>query len=237
MEIGAKSHEDMQQQMAKDMTTMRRELQENRSKQKISSESRTKMEMEVMAARMEATKAENEVVKMTEWCREIDVKMTQTNADNQKFKQERNELDRDYKKLRMKHVELEESIAKKSAANEAYQKDMAKLEREGLAQTRTLRLQLQAAEQEAQELKIQVPLLQKELLDGKGSFEKMQGSTNETVNGLLEELRNTEDALSTERRKSQLEIDTMRGKVCLCFSVSLSLCLSVPLCICLSLLR
>jgi len=213
MELGARSHEDMQQQMAKDMTTMRRELQENRTKSKISSESRTKMEMEVMNARMEATKAENEVVKMTEWCREIDVKMTQANADSQNLKLERNDLDRDYNKLKLKHVEMEESVSKKSAANEAYQKDMAKLEREGLAQTRTLRLQLQASEQEAQEMKVQIPLLQKELLDGKGSFEKMQGSTNETVNGLLEELRNTEDALSTERRKSQLEVDTMRSKV------------------------
>ncbi len=213
MEIQAKSHEDMQQQMAKDMTTMRRELQENRSKAKITSESRTKMEMEVMNARMEATKAENEVIKMTEWCREIDTKMTQANVDIQKYKTERNELDRDYKKLKIKQVEIEESISKKNTANEQLVKDMAKLEREGLSLTRTMKLQLQASEQECNELKVTVPLLQKELFEGKKSYEKLQNSTNETVNGLLEELRNTEDTLSSERKHGNHDVDTYRRKI------------------------
>ena len=213
MGIQTKSHEDMQQQMARDMTTMRRELQEHRNKQKIGAESRTKMEVETMNARMEATKAENEVVKMAEWVREVELKMAQLQTEMQKTKTERNELDRDHKKLKMHSVELEEQITKKTTANEMLTKDMAKLEREGLVETRRMRLALQVAEQELGELKVMVPMLQKELMDGKHSFSKLQGSTNETVNGLLEELRRTEDSLSAERRKTQQDADNYRRQI------------------------
>jgi hypothetical protein len=49
-----------------------------------------------------------------------------------------------------------------------------------------MRVQLQAAEAELGEVKPMVQLLQKELSDGKSSFQRMQGSTNDTVNGLLQ---------------------------------------------------
>ena len=117
-EIAVKQHEEMQQQMAKDMTTMRRELQDMRNKQKISAESRTQMEKETMAARLEATKAETEVNKVTEWCKELDLKMNKSSEELRAVKGERSELDKDYKKLKMKAVELEENLTKKAAAHE-----------------------------------------------------------------------------------------------------------------------
>ncbi len=83
-----------------------------------------------MAARLEATKAENEVNKMTEWCKELDGKMERSAEELRKVKSERLEIDKDYKKLKTKNVELEESLAKKGAAHERMTKDMAKLERE-----------------------------------------------------------------------------------------------------------
>lgn len=56
-------------------------------------------------------------------------------------------------------------------------------------------------------------LLEKELSEGRSSFGKLQGSTNSTVNGLLEELRATEDALSLERRRGSSELELARGRV------------------------
>ena len=213
MGISAKSHEEMQQQMARDMTAMRRELTEYRNKQKIGAESRTKMEMETMNARMEATKAENEVIKMTEYVKDVEGKMSQMQMEMQQVKQDRSELNREHNKLKMRAVELEEQITKKTTANEMLTKDMSKLEREGLVETRRLRLALQVAEQELGELKTTVPLLQKEMMESKNAFAKMQSSTNETVNGLLAELKNTEDALSSERRRTQQEADNYRRQI------------------------
>ena len=213
LEIATKSHEDMQQQMARDMTTLRKELQDMRNKQKIYGESRTKMEMETMNARLEATKAENELNKLSEWSKEVEAKLSAEKEESRKWKKEATEHERDLKKAQMKRVELDEGIAKKQAAIEKLTKDMQKLEREGLVEVRRMRVTLQAAEQELAEVKPLIPLLQKELADSKTAFERQQASTNDTVNGLLEELRNTEDTLSAERKKATHDADTYRYKL------------------------
>jgi chromosome segregation ATPase len=213
LEIASKSHEDMQQQMAKDMTTLRRELQDMRNKQKIHSESRTKMEMETMNARLEATKAENEANKAIEWAKEVEHKLENSQEEARKYKKESHEHEREFKKTQLKRVEAEEAVAKKNAAIERLTKDMAKLEREGLVEVRRMRVSLQAAEQEVAEVKPLIPLLQKELADTKSAHERTQTSTNETVNGLLEELRNTEDALSAERKKNGNDAEQYRYKL------------------------
>ena len=49
--------------------------------------------------------------------------------------------------------------------------------------------------------------------DYKIAYEKLQSSTNATVNGLLEELRNTEDALSGERKRNSREVEKYQLKV------------------------
>lgn len=213
LEIATKSHEDMQQQMARDMTTLRKELQDMRNKQKIHNESRTNMEMETMNARLEATKAENELNKVSEWAKEVEMKLNAEKEEARRWKKEATEHERDLKKVQMKRVELEEGLAKKQAAVERLTKDMQKLEREGLVEVRRMRVSLQAAEQEVSEMKPLIPLLQKELADSKSAFERQQTSTNDTVNGLLEELRNTEDTLSAERKKAGHDVDTYRYKL------------------------
>ncbi len=76
-----------------------------------------------------------------------------------------------------------------------------------------MRVALSAAEAELAEVKPMVQLLQKELTDGKASFQRMQGSTNDTVNGLLQELKDTEDALSQERRARATSDEAHRYKV------------------------
>ena len=213
LEIAQKSHEDMQQQMARDMTTLRKELQDMRNKQKIAGESRTKMEMETMNARLEATKAENELNKLSEWVKEVEAKLAAEKEEARRWKKQATDSERDLKKAQMKRVELEEGIGKKQSAIERLTKDMQKLEREGLVEVRRMRVNLQAAEQEVAEVKPLIPLLQKELADSKVAFERQQASTNDTVNGLLEELRNTEDTLSGERKKASHDIDTYRYKL------------------------
>ena len=65
-------------------------------------------------------------------------------------------------------------------------------------------------EQELNEVKPLIPLLQKELAETKAAHERTQASTNETINGLLEELRTTEDTLSGERKKQGHDLEQYR---------------------------
>ena len=99
----------MQQQMARDMTTLRKELQDMRNKQKIAGESRTKMEMETMNARLEATKAENELNKLSEWVKEVEAKLAAEKEEARRWKKQATDSERDLKKAQMKRVELERS--------------------------------------------------------------------------------------------------------------------------------
>ena len=129
--------------------------------------------------------------------------------------------------------EAEEAIVKKQAALERMTKDMAKLERDGLVEVRRMRVNLQVAEQELNEVKPLIPLLQKELAETKAAHERTQASTNETVNGLLEELRTTEDTLSGERKKQGHDLEQYRYVYI--FSILFLSCLALSLL--LSLLR
>jgi len=109
-------------------------------------------------------------------------------------------------------------------------RDMEQVERDGLMEVRRLRVQLNSAEQEVNEvggppglsrgeraptdrdcrmyvcvrvcaqLRQTVPILQRELQESKSHLTKMQSSSSSSVAGLLQELKAAEDALSRERR-------------------------------------
>ena len=212
-EMIKKNHEAMQNEMGNDMTSIRREIQEHRTKSKIMTENKSKMEMELMTVRLEMTKQESEMSKMSEFVKEVEVKMHDNNEAMKKSKLDSEHAKAEEKRLGRKIVELEESMAKKSVALDKATKEIGKMEREGLAETRRLKVSLANAEQELAELRPVIPMLQKELADGKASFAKLQASTNSTVNGLLEELRNTENALSQERKVAQHATEKSHNKL------------------------
>ena len=213
LEMQQATLQEMQSRMAGDMTTIRRELQDSRNKAKIMAESRTKMELETMQARVEATKSENEAAKMADWVREVEAKLQAAQEQHKKLDNEHREASKENKRQKLKIVDLEENVAKKTAAIEKLTKDVSRAEREGQVEARRLRVQLSGAEQEIAELKPTLVLLEKELSEGRSSFGKLQGSTNSTVNGLLEELRATEDALSAERKRGSSELELARLKI------------------------
>ncbi len=212
-EMNKKNYEEMQQQMGKEMTAIRREIAEYRTKGKLQSEAKTAMEMELMTVRLDYTKQENELHRMSEWIKDSDVKIAAANEQTQLAKQEAAQAIEEQKKLKSQIIELNETVAKKTVQLEKVSKDIGKVEREGLAETRRLKVTLAAAEQELSELRPVIPMLQKELSEGKANFAKLQQSTNSTVNGLLEELKNTENALSHERKKNVTDAEKNHARM------------------------
>ncbi len=87
-EMNKKNYEEMQQQMGKEMTAIRREIAEYRTKGKLQSEAKTAMEMELMTVRLDYTKQENELHRMSEWIKDSDVKIAAANEQTQLAKQE-----------------------------------------------------------------------------------------------------------------------------------------------------
>lgn len=208
-----RAHSDMQQQMVKDVNTLKRDNQELRGKIKLMVEGKGKMDMDMMAARLELTRAENEIVRLAEWSKDVELKLQATEEQVKAAKAETDSVNAEYRKGKAKIVDLEETLAKKNNNLEKQMRELGRLEREGLAEARRLRLQLSGAEREVIEQQAARNSLEKELVDGKASFARLQQSTNSTVNGLLAELKSTEDALSSERKKSHNEIEICHAKI------------------------
>lgn len=213
LENATRAHEDMQQQMLKDVTALKKENNELRSRAKLMTEGKNKTDMDMMSMRLELTSAENEVARMAEWCKDVELKIQVAEEERKMSKAEIEEAVAETRKTRAKLVDVEEVLAKKTTSLEQHSKELGRLEREGLAEARRLRLQLAAAEREVNEMKAQMEQMTKEVADGKASFLRLQQSTNSSVSGLLDELKATEDALSHERKRSQLEAETFHTKV------------------------
>jgi len=63
------------------------------------------------------------------------------------------------------------------------------------------------------QLRQTVPLIQRELTEAKANVSKMQSSSTSSVSNLLQELKNAEDALSRERRKTQSVSDEQHSRL------------------------
>ena len=151
--------------------------------------------------------------RMQEWVKEQEQRLQSSTETIKQHKNDAQEAIKEARSAKHKVHELEENYNKVKVQLDNANKATNKIEREAIAETKRIKLQLAQAEAEINELKPIIPMLQKELAEGKANFAKLQASTNSTVNGLLEELRATEDALSKERKKSQNDIEAHHSKI------------------------
>ena len=213
IEISKKNQDDFKDHMGRDVIVLKRELQEHKQKLQLSNELKTKMEVELMQSKVELTRAENEMGRMQEWVKDQENRMQTTAETIKQHKHDAQEAIKEARSAKNKISELEDNYNKTKIQLENANKATNKIEREAMAETKRIKLQLAQAEAEINELRPIIPMLQKELAEGKANFTKLQTSTNSTVNGLLEELRATEDALSKERKKSQNDIESHHSKI------------------------
>lgn len=213
LEDSNRSSEDVHQQLSKEVIAMRKEIQESRMKSKIVSESKTKIEMELISVRLELSRSESEVQRQNEAIKVIEAN-TQTYINKLNIAHSEMEAMNELaKSLKHKVSELENNIQRKNEAIDELTKDIEHVEQESLADMRRLRLQLSNADQELNELRPMLAMLQKELGDSKAIVAKQHSSSNSAVNNLLEELRATEDALSKERKKALVESENHHAKL------------------------
>lgn len=214
MELTIKSHEEMQQKISKEVVTYKREAQELKSKLALANDVKNRMEMEMMAVRVEFTKVENEAQHYKEVvCRDLEHRAGHA---GEHLRQTQGELEQSLSEIRrqkMAIVELEENLDAKSSALEKLNKECNRIKREETTESKKLKLQLTTNEQKLLECTTTITMLQKELGDGQVSYHKLQTTSNQTISGLLEELRHTEDLLSTERKKFQYENETACAKI------------------------
>lgn len=213
LDVSTRAHEKMQQQMAEEVTALKRENREQKMKIGLMSDSKARSDQEMMTLNVEMTRSENEIGRMRELLREAEGKLQSMQEKIVASRNEAESVTQNYNRSKVKVVELEESLVKKNKLIEKQAKDITKLERDGISEVKRLRLLLATSEHELIELKPLVSSLQKEISDGKAAFARLQSSTAVSVNGLLEELRSTEDALSTERKKNQSDIEGYHSRI------------------------
>lgn len=148
MELVQAQNLEMQEHMSRDVSQIKRENQDYRGKIKLQNEIKTKMEMELMNVRVDLTRAENEVGKMSDWCKEMEVKIKiaedNLNKSHVELEFNRNEIIR----LNNKVNELDDTLLKKQLIIDKSNKDMVKFEKDQFAEIRRIKLQLKSAETE-----------------------------------------------------------------------------------------
>jgi chromosome segregation ATPase len=212
-EISLKAQEDSQAKLLKELSAVRQDLSDTRSKAKISQESKNKTEIEIVNVRQELSHLESEFLKLQEYNRTLAANNTAVTEKLQTAITAGEHANEQVSKLRSRIKEMESQMEDKSSAIERLNMDVVEIEKEGLMEIRRLRVQLNSAEQEINELRPMIPILQKELADSKANFSRVQNSSSSNVNNLMEELRVAEDNLAKERKKNQSVVDGHTSKI------------------------
>lgn len=175
-------------------------------KAKIVLENKTRVEMEVITVRGELTRLEADLQRSMEQSKSLETHLSSAKEQLSTSLSTIEQLTESCNKYKGLNIELDETVQRKNKAIESLKEDMVKMERDSLIEIRRLRLQMTSAEQEINELRPIIPLLQKEASDTKANALKLQANNSGTVNGLLEEVRKAEDNLNKERKKLQSEV-------------------------------
>lgn len=197
---------EIHQQLNNEINNMRREVHEQRSKMKIAAESKILVDKELITMHASMTRLENELQKQNENQRMKENMQREAEQKMQAARLEADTVNENCKHLKNVITELEATLQRKLQTIEELNGNVTQLERDGLMEMRRMRLQLSSAEQELNELRPMVAMLQQDAADKQVAVNKLQSTTSGTVKGLLEELRASEEALSQERKRSQAEV-------------------------------
>ena len=206
VEMLKKSHDDMQLQMARESANTRRELQEARDKMKLMQESKSKTDTETMRVRLDQTRLENETARLKEIIKDHEMKAGATSEEMADLRSELAKIGELYRTSKARVIDFEQKDLRRDKKVEQAMEELARGENQHKMEQRRLRVTISNLETENGELRELVGRVQKESADAKANLIKLQSSTQNTINGLLEELRSTEESLSKERRKSQEQI-------------------------------
>lgn len=209
----AKRYETKVQQREEELFHWRREGQELRAQLHRLMESHTQLEGKVLQSQRELLQQEKEIHRLQSTCRDSETKEKSFDTREQQWKQEKEDLQERLKKLQQQLVQSEESSQQYQKQGQHWQQEKAHQEQEFQAEIRRLRLQVLQKDQELQEVRPLLPMLQKELQESQSQYGKLQQSSHASVSSLLEELKATEDGFSQARKQWEKEIESWRMKV------------------------
>ena len=208
------SREELQQQSSQELSSLRRELQDQRVRVKHLSEAKAVMEVDMVNSRMQLQKCEEELSRMRDRSDMLGMKLSNMVGDSEASKQAARDEARAAKhkteELHSKVGYLEDMLSKQRIEMERVMHDYSRANQDGFNDNLRLKSQVEAYDSELAELRPMLPLLRKENAEIKHRFEKLQASSGSTVNSLLEELKIAEGALSSERKRTQLEAESYR---------------------------
>ena len=213
IELLKRSHDDMQLQMARESAAMKQELSDSRGKMKLMQESKSKTDTETMRVRLDQTRLENETARLKEIIKDHETKGAAAAQDLVDIRSELAKVNELYRNSKARVIDFEQKDLRRDKKVEDAMEEMARMENQHKMEQRRLRVARENMESEANELRGMLSRVQKEAADAKANLTKVQTSSNSTINGLLEELKKTEETLSKERRKGQSEIMEYHSRI------------------------
>ena len=213
LSIKSEMSENMEGRFANESAAVKRELKEANNKCNQLSEAKSKLEMEVVEKRLAITKSESEVERWKNAAAEMESRLHSMGAEINAGREKIAKVTQSYNDLKLRFVETEESCHSKEKHIETLSLDISKLEREGFAEARGLRVSTKAMSIEISDLKAQTEMYRKEIEDTKAALSKLQSSSCASINALLEELTCAEDVFASYRKSSQEELNDSHTKL------------------------
>jgi chromosome segregation ATPase len=206
-EFSVNAYNEMEEKLSNEIGLLRVELRDQKLMNENGNQIQNRQEAMISELRLELSKSQNETKRERDDRITVEEKLEIAMRRLEQTQMDLDEANNTSKRHQTRLYEMEEDASKKEKALEKYRKDLEILEAESIAEVRRISLILSANEREIVDSRSVIANLQRELTESKSGMGMMKQSTNHTVHNLLDELRNTEDALSAARRKHHVEVE------------------------------
>lgn len=206
-------HEDFQMTAGKEIAAAKREAQNMHGKVKTLADIKAKMEMELVSLRMERARAGSDVTQLTDKIKALEDKNSSLENELANCTEELEKMTAASRRNKASAIEMEANMQRHVKMLAKATEEIERLEKQSFMEGKKLRTNLNNATRKLQENSQTIAKLSAEVEMGASQFAKLQSSTNETISGLIEELKRTEDALSKERQVNSQENSKMYQKI------------------------
>eukprot|EP01041_Mallomonas_annulata_P005892 gene5892-11899_t len=201
LQLNKSTHAEIQQQMAYDVSLLRREVQDARAQCHTALESKERAEADAIAARLSTTRLESENARLGEGNVDLIQRLEQSEQSLIRIKADHEAHLGEVVRLRNRQTELDSTVARQADKISALSTALSTAGVEDKNENVRLRQQLEVLSSDINQSKAVIQRLQREADEAKSAYARIQTTSNVTVTGLLAELKATETALSEERRR------------------------------------
>ena len=206
-------HEDFQMNAAKEIAAAKREAQNTLGKVKTLADIKAKMEMELVTLRMERARAGSEVTQLLDKIKGLEEKCSTLETDLSNTTDELDKMTASCRRSKASVGDLESNLQRHVKMLSKATEEIERLEKHSFMEGKKLRTNLNSANRKLQEQSDIIAKLTMEVESSAANFSKLQATTNETISGLMEELKRTEDALSKERSSNSQEMGKAHQRI------------------------